>query len=63
MSTGNRIQARREALGLSREDLAKRLGISALKLWRIETGRTAVKAHDLAAFAKGLRTKIEKLVA
>lgn len=63
MSTGNRIQARREALGLSREDLAKRLGIAWQKLWRIETGRTGVKAHELPAIAKVLRTKIEKLVA
>ncbi len=62
-STGIRIQERREALGLTRDDLAKRLKTSRLKVWRIETGRTRVTADHLPMYAKALRTTVAELLA
>lgn len=62
-STGNKIQERREALGLSRAQLAKSVKTTALRLWRIETGKTHLRADQVRPFAKALKTSIEELVA
>ena len=62
-STGNRIQARRKALGLTRSELAERLGTTRLKVWRVETGKVQVPADDLPVWAKVLKTKPAELVA
>lgn len=55
-STGNRIQSRREELGLSREQLAQRLDIPKLKVWRVETGKVKIDADSLPAWASALET-------
>lgn len=62
-STGNRIQARRERLGLTRTQLAERLKITRLKVWRVETGKIKVAADDLRAWARALRTRPTELIA
>ena len=62
-STGNNIQTRREDLGLTRSELAKRLKTTKLRLWRIETGKTKVDADELRHFANALKTTVEALVA
>lgn len=61
-STGNRIQLRREWLGLSREDLAQRLGTTRLRVWRIETGKTKLDSDELPKFAEALQTTVSELV-
>lgn len=63
VSTGNRIRARREALGLSRPELAQRLRTTRIRIWRIETGRTQVPSDCLPKFARALRTTVAELVA
>jgi transcriptional regulator with XRE-family HTH domain len=78
MSTGNRIEARREALDLTRVQLAERLlslgmkhaatkktsmRATYLKVWRIETGRTRIHLEELPLYAKALKTTVEELVA
>lgn len=62
-STGNRIQARRERLGMSREDLAQKLGTKRMKVWRVETGKTRLPADELKLWARALKTKATELVA
>lgn len=67
-STGNRIQARREELGLSREDLANRLKAQGLKttrmtVWRVENGKQQITADGLKPWARALKTKATELVA
>ena len=61
-STGNRIEARREGLGLSRHELAQKLGTTRMTVWRIENGKTQLPADELKAWAKALRTTVAKLV-
>lgn len=62
-NAGSRVQERREALEMTRSELAKKLKISPLKLWRIETGKTRLIADDLPSYAKALKTTIEDLLA
>lgn len=63
MSTGNRIQARREALGLSRQALAEKLGVTRMTVWRLENGKTQVTVPELKQIAKALRVKPAELLA
>jgi transcriptional regulator with XRE-family HTH domain len=63
VSTGNRIQARREALGWSREDLAQKLETTRMGVWRIENGKVAVTVDVLRKIAKLLRVTPAELVA
>lgn len=62
-STGNRIQEAREALGISRAELARRLDSTRMTIWRIETGKVQVPADHLRDFARALKTPVESLVA
>lgn len=62
-TTGNKIQERREALKMSRAQLAKRLKTSPLRLWRIETGITRLDADEVRPFARALKTSVESIVA
>lgn len=62
-STGNRIEARRRALGLSRAELAERLGTTRMTVWRVENGRQQVRADDLKPWARALKLKVTELVA
>ena len=63
MSTGIRIQARRKQLRLTQAALATRLGVRTSKVSHWETGYTAVKAEELVALARALKTSCQKLVA
>lgn len=62
-STGNKIQERREALGLTRAQLAKSVRMKPLRLWRIETGKTQLIADELRPFARALKTTVDELAA
>lgn len=55
--------ARREWLGISRADLAKRLGTNYLRVWRLETGRTPIRVDDLPAIARELGITQAELLA
>ncbi len=61
-STGTLIQSHREALGISRNDLAHKLGITRLKVWRIETGQTQLPADEIGRWAVALGIKAADLV-
>jgi transcriptional regulator with XRE-family HTH domain len=62
-STGNRIEARRRGLGLSRHELGQKLGTTRMTVWRIEKGKVQLPADGLKAWAKALRTTVAELVA
>ena len=62
-STGNRIEAIRKRRGLSRADLADRLEVTRLQVWRMETGKVNVRIVDLPKIAKALRASIAELIA
>jgi hypothetical protein len=47
----NALERRREAAGLSREDVSSSLEWSSMKLWRIETARVTVSAGDVRELA------------
>ena len=54
---GIRIKTRREELGLSQEELAKRLGYkSRSSINKIELGKNDITQHKVVAFAKALNT-------
>lgn len=63
VSTGNRIEARRKALGWSRQALAKKLKTTRMTVWRIEKGVTQLPADELGTWAKALKTSAVELVA
>jgi transcriptional regulator with XRE-family HTH domain len=68
MSTGNRIQERRNALGLSQTELAQKLTAKGIpsdkqKVSRIETGKTRLLADELPVYARVLKTTVEELLA
>jgi transcriptional regulator with XRE-family HTH domain len=62
-STGNGIETRRRALGLTRGQLAKRIGVTYLQVYRVETGKTRLHFEDVPAWAKALKLKPEALAA
>ena len=51
---GKRIRTRREALGLSQEAMAHRIGIHWTFLGQVERGRRNVSLHNLLKLAIGL---------
>lgn len=62
-STGNKIRARREELGMSRAELAQKLKTKRMRVWRIETGTTPIRADELPAWARALKTNVTELLA
>lgn len=62
-STGNRIADRRTQLGLTRDQLAKRLKTTRIRVWRIETERTRLPMAELSVWAKALKVTPAELVA
>jgi len=42
---GNELQQRREALGMSRDDLAKALQTTAVSVWRWENGERSIPPY------------------
>ncbi|MBQ3355517.1 MAG: helix-turn-helix transcriptional regulator [Oscillospiraceae bacterium] len=59
---GQRIRARRKALGLSQEQLAERINISLTHMSHIETGNTKLSLPVLVALADALRTGTDALI-
>lgn len=62
-STGNRIEARREALRLTRSQLAKLLKTTYLQVYRIETGKVRLQIKEVPVWAKALKLSPAELVA
>jgi transcriptional regulator with XRE-family HTH domain len=60
---GVRIQARRERLGWTRQELAEKLGTTRMTVWRLEKGKTQIRANQLPRLAEVLRTTPARLVA
>lgn len=61
MQLHDRVVLRRTKIGLSRADLAAKLGMKVRDLWRKETGRTRILADEVPAFARALRTRVSWL--
>lgn len=63
MEIYKRIRARREELGISQEELAKRMGYkSRSSINKIEKGENDIPQSKIVAFAKALRTTPEALM-
>ena len=60
--TGMQIKARREALGLTQVDLAKRARLSRGYLIRLEAGQQDPRLSTLEKIAKALKVKVRDLV-
>lgn len=50
MNIGKAFQAIREETGLSKQDLAEKLGCTANSLWKIENGRVKPKSSTIEKF-------------
>lgn len=59
---GSLIEARRKALGMSRQELADKLGTTRMSVWRIEKGVTRLPAGELPTWSQVLRTKASRLL-
>ena len=59
---GERVRARRQALGLSQEALAHQIGIHWTFLGQIERGQRNLSLHNLLKVAKGLGVDPAELV-
>jgi transcriptional regulator with XRE-family HTH domain len=59
---GERVRARREALGLSQEALAHQTGVHWTFLGQVERGRRNLSLHNLLKVAAGLRVDPAELV-
>jgi transcriptional regulator with XRE-family HTH domain len=59
---GERVRARREALGLSQEALAARSGVHWTFLGQVERGRRNLNLHNLLKVAAGLGVDPGELV-
>ncbi len=52
MLFGARIQQLREALGLTQDDLRKKVGLTRTSIANIEAGRQRILLHDVDTFSK-----------
>lgn len=59
---GARIQMIRQALDVTQEDLAKRVGYTRVSIVNIEAGRQRVPVHQLDEIAKALSTTPRNLL-
>jgi transcriptional regulator with XRE-family HTH domain len=59
---GQRVRARRKALGLSQEALAAQSGIHWTFLGQVERGRRNISLHNLLKLAQGLGVDPAELV-
>lgn len=55
-ATGMRIRIIREAVGMTQEELAKRVGYTRVSVTNIETGRQRLLMDVIEQFAKALNT-------
>lgn len=61
-AVGSRIRLMRETLGLSQDDLAKRVGFKRVSVTNIETGRQRLLLDGIEDFAKALGTTPKHLM-
>jgi transcriptional regulator with XRE-family HTH domain len=61
--TGMRIRAERQKVDMTLEDLAKQVGISAITLHRIETGKTSPSVFVLSKIAAELNKPVFSFIA
>lgn len=62
VALGRRVAAiRQDRLGLSQQDLARRMGVSPAYLWRIEDGRQNLSLRTLGRLAKSLSVTLAEL--
>ena len=59
---GSTIKAKRRALGLTQQQLAKQLGISRASLANVETGRQRVLVHQVYELADRLNANVHELL-
>ena len=59
---GKRIKARREALDLSQEELATRIGMTRASVANIESGAQRLMLHSIPKVARALRWTPRKLL-
>ena len=57
---GNELQQRREALGMSRDELAKALQTTSVSVWRWENGKRAVPPYLSLALETVERERVPK---
>jgi len=50
MKFGKAFRTEREIRGISQREMARRLGITPVALWKIEAGRTTPKWHTIRRF-------------
>ena len=63
LGLGHTIRARRQAMGLTQEALAARIGIGRSHVGRVEAGRHALMLGTIELFAFGLGCLTSELVA
>jgi transcriptional regulator with XRE-family HTH domain len=61
MALNENITRRRVAVGLSRREVAKRLGVTERQWWRMETDRIKILASEMPRIAAVLGTTIARL--
>jgi transcriptional regulator with XRE-family HTH domain len=57
-AVANRMRLIREARNLSRDEVARRLKTTRMRIWRLEKGDTKILADDVPRIARALRTSI-----
>lgn len=57
-----RIRATRESLNLTQEELAEKIGMEVLQIWRYENERTTPKGDIIAKIAKALSVTTDYLL-
>lgn len=61
VAIGSRIVQERERLGLTKEDLEARSGLSSRYVWRVEVGRLNVQLRNVTKIAAGLGLIVSQL--
>jgi transcriptional regulator with XRE-family HTH domain len=59
---GLRIRSVREAIGLSQDELAKRIGLSRPSMVNVEAGNQRLMLHSIESIAKALGTTVRHLL-
>ena len=60
-SFSNNIRTRREMLGMSQEELAKKVGVTQAAIWLYENGESTPKLAIAIALARALGITVEQL--
>lgn len=61
LAIGSRLLLERERLGLTKEEVAARAGLSSRYVWRVEAGRLNIQIRNLAKIAEGLGLTVSQL--